>query len=52
MSARRRHHTGDAVADEARLLAALDLEGKAGHDLPPAAADLVDRDDLGLGADP
>jgi hypothetical protein len=47
----RRHHAGDAVADEARLLVALDLEGEAGHHLPPAAADLVDGDDLGLGAD-
>ena len=42
-----RHHAGDAVADEAGLLVALDLEGEAGDDLPPAAADLVDRDDLG-----
>src|SRR5512146_1750320 len=48
----RRHHAGDAVADEARLLVALYLEGEAGHHLPPAAALLVDRDDLGPAADP
>ena len=36
---------------EAGLLVALDLEREAGDDLPPAAADLVDRDDLGAGAD-
>ena len=46
-----RHHAGDRVADEAGLLVALDLEGEAGDDLVPAAALLVDRDDLGLGAD-
>jgi len=34
---------GDAVTHEARLLVALDLEGEGGDDLPPAAADLVDR---------
>src|SRR5262249_52374859 len=45
------HHAGDTVADEARFLVALDLEREAGHDLPPAAADLIDRDDLGAGAD-
>src|SRR5258705_2077012 len=50
-SARRRHHAGDGVAHEARLLVALDLEGEAGHYLPPAAALLVDRDDLGAAAD-
>jgi hypothetical protein len=47
----RRHYAGHAVAHEARLLAALDLEREAGHHLPPAAALLVDGDDLGLGAD-
>jgi hypothetical protein len=46
-----RHHAGDGVAHEARLLVALDLEGEAGDDLPPAAALLVDRDDLGATAD-
>jgi hypothetical protein len=50
-SVSRRHHAGDAVTDEAGLLAALDLEGEAGDDLPPAAALLVDRDDLGAAAD-
>jgi len=47
----RRHHAGDAVTDEARLLVALDLKGEAGDYLPPAAALLVDRDDLGSAAD-
>ena len=46
-----RHHAGDRVTDEARLLVAFDLEGEAGDHLMPAAALLVDRDDLGLGAD-
>src|ERR1044072_5415782 len=50
-SGRRRHHAGDTVAHEARLLIALDLEGEAGDDLVPAAALLVDRDDLGAAAD-
>src|SRR4029450_8374956 len=40
------------IADEARLLVALDLEPEARDNLPPAGADLVDRDDLGLGAHP
>src|SRR4029077_9804696 len=47
-----RHHAGDAVPDQAGLLVALDLEGEAGDDLPPAAADLVAGDDLDLGAHP
>jgi hypothetical protein len=40
-----------SVEDLAELEdAALDLQGEAGDDPPPAIADLVDRDDLGLGA--
>jgi hypothetical protein len=49
-SAGGRHNAGDRVTDEAGLLVALDLEREAGHDLPPAAALLIDRDDLGAAA--
>src|SRR3954451_22873225 len=45
------HHARHRVPHEARLLVPLDLEGEAGHCLPPAAALLFDREDLGLGAD-
>ena len=48
---RSRQRAADAVADEARLLAALDLELEARHDVQPAAVELVDRDDLRAGAD-
>ena len=51
-SARGRHHPRHRVTHKARLLVALHLEGEAGDYLPPAAAYLVDRDDLGAGADP
>src|SRR3954447_11686853 len=44
-----RQRAADAVGDAARLLGALDLEDEAGDDLPPAAADVVDRDDLSAG---
>ena len=39
------------MADEARLLVALNIEGETGDDLIPATALLVDRDDLGAAAD-
>src|SRR5439155_4550020 len=37
----------DGVADEAWLLVAVDMEREAGDDLVPAAALVVDGDDLG-----
>src|SRR6201999_3506639 len=46
------HHPGDGVADEAGLLAALELEREAGDDLVPAAANLLDGDDLDAAANP
>src|SRR6478672_6635807 len=44
-------HPGDAVADEGRLLAALDLDREPGDRLPPAAADLLEGDQLGFDLD-
>src|SRR4051812_3448719 len=42
----------DRVADEGRLLVALDLEREARHDLVPAIALVVDVGDLRARADP